>query len=194
MALGWLPVVGDAQARAAIHWTRQVLQAEDRHHLVRLPAALRLQGSILCVHSAPGDPLLRLRSPAQFQARYAALRESDPAIRLCFTGHTHVPEVVAVDACGGVTRYAGEGAVRFSGSTFAFINPGSVGHPRDGDWRAAYALFDCVTRSVAFRRVTYDRFRLLRENASRGLVPRPRARPLFPDRVTTGPRFAVGPR
>jgi diadenosine tetraphosphatase ApaH/serine/threonine PP2A family protein phosphatase len=36
------------------------------------------------------------------------------------------------------------------------INPGSVGQPRDGDWRAAFALFDSERRVVTFHRVPYD--------------------------------------
>lgn len=41
------------------------------------------------------------------------------------------------------------------------INPGSVGQPRDGDPRAAYALFDADKREVVFRRVPYDADRLI---------------------------------
>ena len=36
------------------------------------------------------------------------------------------------------------------------INPGSVGQPRDGDWRAGFAAFDSDTRKVKFFRVIYD--------------------------------------
>jgi diadenosine tetraphosphatase ApaH/serine/threonine PP2A family protein phosphatase len=35
------------------------------------------------------------------------------------------------------------------------INPGSVGQPRDGDWRAAFAVFDTTAKSVKFYRVPY---------------------------------------
>jgi len=36
------------------------------------------------------------------------------------------------------------------------INVGSVGQPRDGDWRAAYAVYDTNTSEVTLRRVEYD--------------------------------------
>jgi len=36
------------------------------------------------------------------------------------------------------------------------MNPGSVGQPRDGDPRAAYALLDLSDLSVEERRVEYD--------------------------------------
>ena len=36
------------------------------------------------------------------------------------------------------------------------LNPGSVGQPRDGDWRAAFALYDDQARTVTYYRVPYD--------------------------------------
>jgi diadenosine tetraphosphatase ApaH/serine/threonine PP2A family protein phosphatase len=37
-----------------------------------------------------------------------------------------------------------------------FINVGSVGQPRDGDWRAAYAVYDLNSKKVTLRRLKYD--------------------------------------
>ena len=36
------------------------------------------------------------------------------------------------------------------------VNPGSVGQPRDGDWRAAFAMFDSDAWIVSFYRVPYN--------------------------------------
>jgi diadenosine tetraphosphatase ApaH/serine/threonine PP2A family protein phosphatase len=36
------------------------------------------------------------------------------------------------------------------------LNPGSVGQPRDGDPRAAFAIADLLNRSVEFWRVPYN--------------------------------------
>jgi len=36
------------------------------------------------------------------------------------------------------------------------LNPGSVGQPRDGDPRAAYAVYDSEARLVTFVRAAYD--------------------------------------
>ena len=53
-------------------------------------------------------------------------------------GHTHKPYIKTVD---GVM----------------FLNVGSVGKPKDGDWRACYAILDTSdTPSAVFRRVEYD--------------------------------------
>ncbi|MBV9341121.1 MAG: metallophosphoesterase, partial [Acidobacteria bacterium] len=40
--------------------------------------------------------------------------------------------------------------------TTYMINPGSVGQPRDGDWRAAFAVFDFDKWVITFFRVPYD--------------------------------------
>jgi diadenosine tetraphosphatase ApaH/serine/threonine PP2A family protein phosphatase len=36
------------------------------------------------------------------------------------------------------------------------INPGSVGQPRDYDWRAAFAIYDSEAREIVYHRVPYD--------------------------------------
>jgi diadenosine tetraphosphatase ApaH/serine/threonine PP2A family protein phosphatase len=36
------------------------------------------------------------------------------------------------------------------------INPGSVGQPRDHDWRAAFAMYDADAAEIGFHRVPYD--------------------------------------
>jgi diadenosine tetraphosphatase ApaH/serine/threonine PP2A family protein phosphatase len=37
-----------------------------------------------------------------------------------------------------------------------FVNPGSVGQPRDGDPRAGYVLYNPDNRYLTYRRVPYD--------------------------------------
>jgi diadenosine tetraphosphatase ApaH/serine/threonine PP2A family protein phosphatase len=45
--------------------------------------------------------------------------------------------------------------IELEADTMYLINPGSVGQPRDGDPRAAYAIYDSTTRCVELRRVPY---------------------------------------
>jgi len=51
------------------------------------------------------------------------------------------------------------------------INPGSVGQPRDGDWRAAFAMFDSEAWIVTFYRVPYN-LRLAQEKILAANLPR----------------------
>ncbi len=72
--------------------------------------------------------------------------------RFFFSGHTHVQRVTALT-----------GKVH--------CNPGSVGQPRDGDWRAAYALFDPARGSVTLHRVPYDVARIAAHMQASGFAP-----------------------
>lgn len=61
-----------------------------------------------------------------------------------------------------------------------YVNPGSVGQPRNGDCRAQYALLDTERRQVKFRRVNYDI-----EKASRKIIKSGRDR-FLSDRLYFG--------
>jgi diadenosine tetraphosphatase ApaH/serine/threonine PP2A family protein phosphatase len=52
-----------------------------------------------------------------------------------------------------------------------FINVGSVGQPRDGDWRAAYCIYDVDANDVEQRRVRYDVATAQRKIIDAGLPP-----------------------
>jgi diadenosine tetraphosphatase ApaH/serine/threonine PP2A family protein phosphatase len=71
---------------------------------------------------------------------------TERGFRLCFFGHTHCPGVFSSDGAYGLDErnrfslnFAGESSPE---DPVVFINPGSVGQPRDGDPRAAYGIVD----------------------------------------------------
>ncbi len=161
-------------ARKAMAWTRGVLEPEDVDFLASLPAEQPLAGGVIGLHSALRDPLVRLQSSKQFHEAFVALQRFNPTLELCFSGHTHLQGAVEVRP-DGLVRHGGTRLTVTPGS-FWFANPGSIGHPRDADPRAAYAVFDSASRNILFRRVRYDRTGLLRENARLGLVAE-RSRP-----------------
>jgi diadenosine tetraphosphatase ApaH/serine/threonine PP2A family protein phosphatase len=69
-------------------------------------------------------------------------------------------------AAGGVPH-----AVRLEPGTRYLINPGSVGQPRDGDPRAAFALYDDADDTLRFRRVEYPVLRAQERILEEGLPP-----------------------
>lgn len=77
-------------------------------------------------------------------------------------GHTHVPRAhVSVDHEGErlwrmIDFDPAHRSYRVPPRATAFLNPGSVGQPRDGSHLAAYALFDAETRHFEVHRVAYD--------------------------------------
>jgi len=155
-------------ARRAIEWTREMLSPAELAYLAALPGELRPADGVICLHSKLGDPISRVRGRAGFHETSLELRRFDPQLEICCTGHTHRPGAVEIGP-DGVVRHIGA-TVRLSPAAFWFINPGSVGQPRDVDPRAAYAIVDRAAQEVAFHRVAYDDARLSRDNARRGLA------------------------
>ena len=94
---------------------------------------------------------------------------SAPA-RINFFGHTHVQGAFATngeDWFHIVPEYGGDGPEEYElplrENARYLINPGSVGQPRDRDWRAAFALYETeqidantLAQRVTFYRVPYD--------------------------------------
>ena len=70
-----------------------------------------------------------------------------------------------------------------------FINVGSVGQPRDGDWRAAYCIYDTERNVVEQRRVKYD----CRDRAEENHPGRP-ARDSLADRLSSVVICLISPR
>jgi predicted phosphodiesterase len=72
---------------------------------------------------------------------------------VCFYGHTHEPVVFR---SGVVVNRSNYEKLRLTPGTQYMINAGSVGQPRDGDWRAAYVIYQPDTMEVELRRIPYD--------------------------------------
>jgi putative phosphoesterase len=115
--------------------TRSQLGEEDLRYLATLPLTRAVtvdDTRFLLVHATPRDPLEEY-APADVEFWSRRLHNVDADV-IC-VGHTHQPYIVEV----------GDKLV---------VNPGSVGLPRDGDPRAAYAIME--DRRVVLKRVEYQ--------------------------------------
>ena len=72
--------------------------------------------------------------------------------QLAFVGHTHSPGIYCKMQDQVVPLFSSRVAI---GRHQYLINPGSVGQPRDGDWRAAFALWDVDQHHIELCRVEY---------------------------------------
>ena len=72
---------------------------------------------------------------------------------VCFFGHTHVP--LAFEKSDTV-RGGYYTKINVTMGKKYFVNVGSVGQPRDGDPRAAYAIYDLINNQIELRRIAYD--------------------------------------
>jgi predicted phosphodiesterase len=164
------PVHFNPDARAAIEWTATVADANARAYLGSLPE-VRCADALTAVHGSPRDPIWEyITSPS-----IAAANASAFDTRLCLFGHTHLPMVYRL-VDGGIEATVGIPGDRVAlGTERAFVNPGSVGQPRDGLPDAAYAVLSTGsdgTDAVEFRRVRYDVDRTQRAMRDLGLPPR----------------------
>jgi diadenosine tetraphosphatase ApaH/serine/threonine PP2A family protein phosphatase len=149
-------------AAAAIQWTRANLMPETHEWLKGLPSGpMPLDGvpEVQLVHGSPRDEDEYLMYGRDARA---VLETVQPTVT--FFGHTHLQgSFLSEDEAARFYLVSYEKIKK--SEKFAFplesgekylINPGSVGQPRDGDWRAAFAMFDTNTRVVTFFRVPYD--------------------------------------
>lgn len=139
-------------ARFASYWTTMQLGAEHLRYLESLPNRM-IQDDWTLVHGSPRHPIWEY----VYNARIAALNFPLFDTRICFVGHTHVQLYIREeDAMNNVTpRHPVDGEVLDVSTGRFMINPGSVGQPRDGDYRAAFAILDPEEMRLTFRRVPY---------------------------------------
>lgn len=136
-------------AAEALLWTRQQLSPEQRQWLARL-RMVRQVHDFTIVHSTLDQPTSWNYVTNKFDAMANFSYQVTP---VCFYGHTHVPRVFTQET--RVQEITTE-SVKIEPNLKYFINTGSVGQPRDGDWRASYSIYDLDQQTVFFRRVEYD--------------------------------------
>jgi predicted phosphodiesterase len=148
-------------ATAAI-WTRDQLSREHFDWLKALPhgpVPLEAFPQAQLVHGSPNDEDEYIVSLGDALVPLLAL--STP---LTFFGHTHLQGGFfangnSADGFRPEYRTVGQAesvSLQLKAATRYMINPGSVGQPRDGDWRAAFALFDTEAQVVHFHRTPYN--------------------------------------
>ena len=141
-------------ARIAAVWTMHALTPQHREYLAGLPAGpLQIDGEFEICHGAPFDEDAYLFDAADAAQAFEALRSP-----VCFYGHSHLP-LIFTRSPGGITAAVPNGSeamtIALEPGAQYLVNPGSVGQPRDGDPRAAFALYDAQAREVILRRVAY---------------------------------------
>jgi diadenosine tetraphosphatase ApaH/serine/threonine PP2A family protein phosphatase len=144
----------NADAQAAIDWTRSRLAAAQKAFLAGLPIT-REEDNRLYVHSEASDP-----------AKWRYVRDTSDAARsmmatelqITFCGHIHRPGLYSMSSTAKMTSFvptSGVAVQLLTGRRWLAVL-GSVGQPRDGDPAASFAMFDTVSREITYHRVPYD--------------------------------------
>jgi len=155
VACGLEPPEGfNAVAKSAVRWTSEMLTSEHRDWLAALPQGPQsVDDFVEICHGSPYD------EDAYIFDELDALRALKASTRaLCLFGHTHYPAAFELSegtfdsigpAASAETRLPLRDAVKY------LLNPGSVGQPRDGNPRAAYAIVDAGAKRVDLFRLIY---------------------------------------
>lgn len=157
-------------ARAAALWTRRQLRPENQEWLEKLPQGPLSVDGFALVHGAVNDEDEYVLAPAQALDSLA-----DAPSPVTFFGHTHVQggfflrdDKVAILPVKPDGEQSHSTVTIEPGATY-MLNPGSIGQPRDGDTRAAFAIADLPNNSVEFWRVRYDIEAVQKRMAANGL-------------------------
>jgi predicted phosphodiesterase len=150
-------------ARASALWTRDHLRPENRQYLMNLPPGPRdVEGQFAILHGSPRDEDEYIPSPWAAVGVFELL-----AHRVSFFGHTHLQggflmsrrriSEVPLKSClpGARSGRKARGVLEIEPGETYYLNPGSVGQPRDRDPRAAFAIYD-TDGWVEYGRASYD--------------------------------------
>ena len=144
-------------ARRAVYWTRTVLPDSYRDYLAKLPVGpLDINAEAQLVHGAVTHEDDYIFTEADADENFLLTDK-----QLTFFGHSDFPVVFSSEGAGNAilaTSYEFDEfiAVKCDAGKKLFVNPGSVGQPRDGDSRASFAIWDQDRGRMEFYRVEYD--------------------------------------
>ena len=144
----------NAEAQAAIEWTRGRLSLAQRRFLAELPLSHQDEDR-LYVHSEASSPLKwRYVQSTSDAARSMIATEA----QITFCGHIHKPALYSMSVTAKMTSFvpiAGVPVQLLRGRQWLAV-VGSVGQPRDGNPAASFVTFDTATREITYCRIPYD--------------------------------------
>ena len=125
-----------------------------------------INGKFVLTHGAINSPDIYTLSVIDAAINFSLMKKITPFLKgglggikkglplTGFFGHTHIPIAYAGNPAGAeaITKKR----FKLQEGCFYFINPGSVGQPRDRDARASFLIFDAAKNEVSFYRVEYD--------------------------------------
>jgi len=152
-------------ALAAAMWTREKLSEENLEWLRGLPDALHF-GDFVAVHGAPKNRNTYLFTWEDILPHLSFLDEQN--CDLCLIGHTHSPGIFSAD---GVYTVDDDHKFQLGEGKRFFINPGSVGQPRDGNAMAAFGILDTALNEFEQVRIPYAQEEASRKVIEAGLPP-----------------------
>jgi len=143
-------------AKQSALWTQAAMKPENIAYLRDLARGPEKVNGFQILHGSPLDEDEYVVT-AHDVGQIAPYLDSS----LSFFGHTHLQGGFLCHRNGVVSLHGVEDdsrdeVIELESDSNYLINPGSVGQPRDGDPRAAYAFYEPEARLVTLRRTEYD--------------------------------------
>jgi predicted phosphodiesterase len=167
-------------ARNAAMWTLRTLSRENVEYIQGLPQGPVTVESFQVFHGSPYDEDEYVIAAGEAGQAFSYLEA-----RIAFFGHTHVQggfiwNQSRVETILRTPARSDSQSLAIDPECAYMINPGSSGQPRDGDPRAAYAIYDTGVNEVTYRRVAYDIAAAQKKIHDAGLPP------ILADRLSVG--------
>jgi len=141
-------------AQEVIFWTRHWLTQENMEWLTTLSSTPQVEHGITIVHASLRDPVWEYITNASLVKDNIQFAQTP----ICLHGHTHLSTLFRKkwDEYRILEEYPRLNTPIKLIPDQIFINPGSVGQPRDEDPRAAYAIINTDEMTYTQKRVLYD--------------------------------------
>jgi diadenosine tetraphosphatase ApaH/serine/threonine PP2A family protein phosphatase len=145
----------NAAARVAVEGHQHMLDHTHMSWLAQLPYRIELDDMLLC-HGSPYQqeefPYILDEADVEAIVQHGSTYQS-----LIFVGHTHLATAFIFREQPVLRIWEDpHTTIQILPDHRYVFNVGSVGQPRDGDWRASYGIFDTEARSFELRRAEYD--------------------------------------
>jgi diadenosine tetraphosphatase ApaH/serine/threonine PP2A family protein phosphatase len=145
----------NAAARIAAEGHQRMLDTAHISWLAQLPYRIELDDMLLC-HGSPYQqeefPYILDGSDVEAIVQHGSAYQP-----IIFVGHTHRGTAFIFRQQPVLHIWEDpRTTLQISPDNCYVFNVGSVGQPRDGDWHAAYGIFDTETRTFELRRAEYD--------------------------------------
>ncbi|MCS7184456.1 MAG: metallophosphoesterase family protein [bacterium] len=140
-------------AKSAINWQKNVIKDEYKKFYAFLPVAYKNE-LFEVYHGSPREPLDEyLLEEWQFIENLNYIKKN-----IVFIGHSHIPFYAEIDNDHNIRlQYMNEGyKLKLDIDKKYFINPGSIGQPRDNNPKASYGIFDTENMTFELKRIEYN--------------------------------------
>lgn len=137
-------------ARMAVLWTREALTEKDKEYLGSLKLVY-MDKDLTMVHGTLSQPAL-FEYVFDFDTAYRMMARMETPVS--FIGHSHSAGIFILD--DGKLDFTRGPKIKVEKDKKYLVNVGSIGQPRDGDWRPAFCIWDKGAATIEIKRVEYD--------------------------------------